>query len=77
MNIFGGIPTLTLDYSPMWDANIGEWTQEAVSKNYRSRMIDEFQTFDMVRQGFITGPEGHPYGSSGMIINCPIVMRLL
>ena len=41
-NIFGGIPTLTLDYSPMWDANIGEWTPEAVSKGYRSRMIDEF-----------------------------------
>lgn len=77
MNIFGGIPTLTLDYSPMWDANIGEWTQEAIDKNYRSRMIDEFQTLDMVRQGFITAPGGKPYGSSGIIINCPIVMRLL
>ena len=77
MNIFGGIPTLTLDYSPMWDANIGEWTPEAVSKGYRSRMIDEFQTLDMVRLGWIKGPGGKTYGSSGIIINCPIVMRLL
>ncbi len=77
MNIFGGIPTLTLDYSPLWDANIGEWTQEAVDKGYRSRMIDEFQTLDMVRLGWITGPGGKKYGSTGIIINCPIVMRLL
>ncbi len=77
INIFGGSPTLTLDYSPMWDANIGEWTQDAVDKGYRSRLIDEFQTLEFVQKGWVTGPGGKKYGSTGIVINCPIVMRLL
>jgi len=40
-------------------------------------MIDEFQILAIAEDGHITGPEGAEYGSSGIIINCPIVMRLL
>ncbi|MGI8747811.1 MAG: hypothetical protein ACR2J4_05605 [Deinococcus sp.] len=77
LNLLGGIPTVGLDYSPLWDVNVGEWTASAVSKGYRSRIIDEFQYLSMVQQGFITGPGGKKFGSSGVIVNCPIVMRLL
>ena len=28
-------------------------------------------------QGHITGPGGEPFGSSGAVINCPVVFRLL
>ncbi len=77
LNVFGGVPTIALDYSPLWDMNLGVWTDEAIEKGYRSRMIDEFQVLSFADQGFLTGPEGAPYGSSGIIINCPIVMRLL
>jgi len=77
LNVFGGVPTIALDYSPLWDMNLGEWTQDALSNGYRSRMIDEFQILTFVRDGHITGPSGAEYGSSGIIINCPIVMRLL
>jgi hypothetical protein len=77
LNVIGGIPTVALDYSPLWDVNVGEWTQEAVDNGYRSRMTDEFQFLGMVEQGFITGPDGAPFSSSGFIVNCPIVHRFL
>ena len=77
LNLFGGVPTIALDYSPLWDMNLGAWTQEAIDNGYRSRMIDEFQYLGMVEQGWITGPEGEAFGSSGIIVNCPVVFRFL
>jgi hypothetical protein len=77
LNVFGGLPTVALDYSPLWDANIGEWTQEAINNHYNARVIDEFQALGLVQQGWITGPGGQPFGTSGIVINCPIVERAL
>ena len=74
-NVLGGIPTLAADYSPLWDANIGEWTQAAIAAGYRARVNDEFQILALAEGGFITGPGGSRYGSTGIIINCPIVHR--
>ncbi|WP_317929875.1 hypothetical protein [Halioxenophilus sp. WMMB6] len=77
LNVLGGIPTIATDYSPLWDLNLGEWTQAAVDLGYRSRMTEEFAILGMAERGFITGPGGSAYGSTGIIINCPIVHRLL
>lgn len=77
LNVLGGIPTVATDYSPLWDLNLGEWTQEAIDRGYRSRMTEEFAILGMAERGFLTGPGGAPYGSTGIIINCPIVQRLL
>ncbi|ASJ72679.1 hypothetical protein [Granulosicoccus antarcticus] len=77
LNVLGGVPTIATDYSPLWDVNLGEWTQEAIDNGYRSRMSEEFAILGMVERGFITGPGGSAYGSSGIIVNCPIVQRLL
>ncbi len=77
LNVFGGVPTIALDYSPLWDLNLGIWTQDAIDAGYRSRMIDEFQYLGMAQQGHITGMPGAPFGSTGFIVNCPIVARLL
>ena len=71
------MPSIALDYSPLWDMNLGVWTQEAIDNDYRSRMIDEFQILGMAEDSYLTGLDGAEYGSSGIIINCPIVMRLL
>ena len=77
LHVIGGIPTLALDYSPLWDINLGRWSPNAVRRGYRSRLIDEFQLLDFVRRGHITGPAGAPYGSVGIRVNCPIVHRFL
>ena len=77
LNVLGGIPTIATDYSPLWDVNVGEWTQHAIDAHYRSRVRDEFQILGMVRAGWMTGPGGKAFGSSGLIVNCPIVFRFL
>jgi hypothetical protein len=77
LNVLGGIPTIATDYSPLWDMNVGQWTEEAIDNGYRSRVTEEFQILGLVQDGWITGPGGAPYGSVGMIVNCPIVFRFL
>jgi len=77
LNVFGGIPTVATDYSPLWDANIGTWTDVAIAKGYRARVRDEFEMLGLVNQGWITGPAGKAYRSTGIIIDCAVAMRLL
>lgn len=77
LNVLGGIPTVATDYSPLWDLNVGVWTDEAIERGYRSRLTEEFAILGFVQRGFVTGPGGAPYGSTGIIVNCPIVFRFL
>lgn len=77
LNVLGGIPTVATDYSPLWDLNVGQWTQEAIDLGYRSRLTEEFAILGFVQRGWITGPGGSPYSSTGFIVNCPIVFRFL
>ncbi|MDQ3699659.1 MAG: hypothetical protein M3442_01925 [Chloroflexota bacterium] len=77
LHVIGGIPTVTLDYSPLWDINLGEWTQDAINRGYRSRVTGEFDILGLVQQGWITGPGGRRFGSTGIVVNCPIVHRFL
>jgi hypothetical protein len=77
LNVLGGIPSVATDYSPFWDMNLGTWTNESISKCYRSRMIEEFQILGMAQKGHITGPGGKPFGSVGIVVNCPIAYRFL
>jgi hypothetical protein len=75
-NVLGGIPTIALDYSPAWDANLYEWTQDAINNGYRGQLREEFQILTFVQDGLLTGPGGATFGSAGFSINCPIVQRL-
>ena len=75
-NILGGIPTIALDYSPAWDAQLFEWTKDAIDNGFRGQVREEFQLLTFVQDGLITGPGGKPFGSSGFSINCPIAQRL-
>jgi hypothetical protein len=75
-NVVGGIPTNALDYSPAWDAQLFEWTQDAINKGYRGQLREEFQILTFVQDGLITGPGGAKFTTSGFSINCTIVQRL-
>lgn len=77
LNVLGGIPTVATDYSPLWDFNLGTWTPQAVAAGYRARLTEEFQILGFVQRGWVTGPGGAPFGSTGFIVNCPIVHRFL
>jgi len=75
-NVLGGIPTIALDYSPAWDAQLYAWTADAIDRGFRGQLREEFQILTFVQDGLITGPGGAAFGSSGFSINCPIVQRL-
>ena len=77
LNVLGGIPTIATDYSPLWDVNLGFWSNEALENHYDSRVSEEFQILGLVEQGWITGPDGGEFGSTGIVVNCPIVFRFL
>lgn len=75
-NTLGGIPTIAPDYSPLWEAEPYEWTQDAISKGYRGQLREEFQILTLVQDGILTGPGGAKFGTGDFIVNCPIAQRL-
>ena len=79
LNVFGGVPTIAGDYSPMWDLNLWTWTDAALKNHYDSRMTEEFSILRLVQEGHLVGPDpkNKQYGSTGIVVNCPVVKRLL
>ncbi len=75
-NTFGGVPFIANDYSPAWNGQLYQWTQDAIDKGYRSQLREEFRILTYAQDGLITGPDGAPFGDSKFVINCPPVQRL-
>jgi hypothetical protein len=85
LNVFGDFPTLddprhAQAYSPLWDAQLGLWTDKAVKQGLNKRQIDEVQVFNLAatRPDLLTGVDPAtgkpaPYGASGVDINCAVI----
>ena len=85
LNVFGDFPTLESPrhadaYSPLWDAQLGLWTEKAIKAGLDKRQIDENQVFNLAatRPDLLTGVnpgtgEPTPYGSVGVDINCAVL----
>ncbi len=80
LNVQGDFPTLTdphrqFAYSPLWEAQFAQWTDKAVRLGLNLRQTDEFQILNLVatRPDLITGPNGMPFGSMNVLINCPVI----
>ena len=85
LNVFGDFPTLrdprhAQAYSPLWDAQLGLWTQKAIDHGLDQRQIDEVQVFNLAasRPDLLTGVDPAtgkpaPYGSVGVDINCAVI----
>jgi len=76
LNVLGGIPTVNLDYSPIWDLMAVRWTDAAVQRGYVTRVTDVPHIHSLEAQGFIEGLMGGPIKSTGFMINCPVVYRI-
>jgi hypothetical protein len=76
LNVLGGIPTINLDYSPMWRIFPAVWTEEAIAKGYRARMSDAIHIEDMGAKGHIRSLDGGDLRAVGFIVNCPVVYRV-
>ena len=85
LNVFGDFPTLADPrhadaYSPLWDAQLGLWTDKAVKEGLNARQTDEVQVFNLAasRPDLITGidpatGQPAPYGATGVDINCAVI----
>jgi hypothetical protein len=85
LNVFGDFPTEkdprhAEAYSPLWDAQLGLWTDKAVQQGLNTRQIDEVQVFNLAatRPDLLTGVDPAtgqpaPYGSVGVDINCAVI----
>ncbi|HEY6014177.1 MAG TPA: hypothetical protein VIU37_09215 [Candidatus Limnocylindrales bacterium] len=85
LNVFGDFPTEKDPrhadaYSPLWDAQLGLWTDKAVKQGLNTRQIDEVQVFNLAatRPDLLTGidpatGQPAPYGSVGVDINCAVI----
>jgi len=85
LNVFGDFPTETdprhaQAYSPLWDAQLGAWTDKAVKAGLNTRQIDEVQVFNLAatRPDLLTGidpatGQPAPYGATGVDINCAVI----
>ena len=76
LNILGGIPTINLDYSPMWRLFPAVWTDEAIKKGYRYRMTSALQAAEMSTRGLIKSLDGGDFRAVGFVVNCPVVYRI-
>ena len=76
LNILGGIPTINLDYSPMWRLFPAVWTDEAIKKGYRYRMTSALQAAEMSTRGLIKSLDGGEFRAVGFVVNCPVVYRI-
>ena len=76
LNVLGGIPTINLDYSPMWRVFPAKWTSAAIQRGYRSRMTDAIHIEDMASKGFIKSIDDGTLRAVGFIVNCPVVYRV-
>src|SRR6266516_2374879 len=84
-NVFGDFPTLSDPrhadaYSPLWDAQLGLWTDKAVKAGLNTRQIDEVVVFNLAatRPDLLTGinpatGQPAPYGAQGVDINCAVI----
>jgi hypothetical protein len=76
LNVLGGIPTINLDYSPLWRVFPTKWTNAAIEHGYRSRLTDAIHIADFQARGFLTGLDDKELRPVGFIVNCPVVYRV-
>lgn len=76
LNVLGGIPTINLDYSPMWRLFPAKWTSAAIQHGYRSRLTDAIHIEDMASKGLIKSIDDGDLRAVGFIVNCPVVYRV-
>jgi len=76
LNVLGGIPTINLDYSPLWRLFPAKWTNAAIEHGYRSRLTDAIEIANFQAKGLLTSLDDHELRPVGFIVNCPVVYRV-
>lgn len=75
LNIVQSVP-LEPDYSPLWDAYMAVWDAEAVMGGMKTLQTDFEAVQALAEMGMLklSGLDGMPFGASGFVVNCPIIL---
>jgi hypothetical protein len=73
LNVLDGTPSLDAGYSPLWDLHLAQWTDAAVQTGKDARLTSVEDFTNAVQANRLTGPDGGPLASTGILINCPVV----
>jgi hypothetical protein len=76
LNVLGGIPTINLDYSPIWRLFPVVWTADAIEKGYRTKLTNAIDIENAGAKGIVESIEGGPPRAVGFLVNCPVVYRI-
>ena len=76
LNVLGGIPTINLDYSPIWRLFPVVWTADAVEKGYRTKLTNAIDIENAGAKGIVEFIAGGPPKAVGFLVNCPVVYRI-
>jgi hypothetical protein len=60
-------------YSPMWDVHASVWSAKATPVSTGTALKNFTTVAQLAVKGQITGPDGKPWGSIGVVVNCPII----
>jgi hypothetical protein len=74
-DVFRSAPGVREGYSPMWDLYLGWWSDEAIARGYRARIHSDLEWLTLEEEGWITGQDGGPIGTSRFVSNCPLIMH--
>lgn len=76
LNVLGGIPTINLDYSPIWRLFPVVWTAEAIEKGWRTKLTNAIDIENAGAKGIVQSIAGGPPKAVGFLVNCPVVYRI-
>lgn len=76
LNVLGGIPTINLDYSPIWRLFPVVWTADAIEKGYRTKMTNAIDIENAGAKGIVESIAGGAPKAVGFLVNCPVVYRI-
>jgi hypothetical protein len=76
LNVLDGLPSVDAGYSPLWELYLGAWTDSAIQSGARDLLTSAKAVRQAVTAGTLTGPGGAMLGSTGILINCPVVAIL-
>ena len=75
-NVLQAIPDNTNNtnpYSPLWDARMSVWSQQAVSSGANKLQKDFEQLSSLASNSTIMASDGSKWTATGFVINCPVV----
>ncbi len=64
-------PALAQAYTPLWDLNVGVWSDDAVADGRNIALRDANEIRAVAATGELTSPGGLPLASANEVINCP------